>query len=97
MVPAALRRPQRGHAARRGLTPVLWTAWGKDWEITTPQRVVSLLVGGLRPGGTLLLHDSDCTSTPGSWRATAAAVPLLAGELDRRGLVVRPLRKHLAR
>ena len=41
---------------------------------------------GLRPGGTLLLHDSDCTSTPGSWRATAAALPLLAAELDRRGL-----------
>ncbi|MDQ1663528.1 MAG: peptidoglycan-N-acetylglucosamine deacetylase [Blastococcus sp.] len=84
-------------AARLGLTPVLWTTWGKDWEVTTPERVVSLLVGGLRPGGTLLLHDSDCTSTPGSWRATAAALPLLAGELDRRGLAVRPLGQHLAR
>jgi peptidoglycan-N-acetylglucosamine deacetylase len=84
-------------AARLGLTPVLWTSWGKDWEATTPERVVSLLVGGLRPGGTLLLHDSDCTSTPGSWRATAAALPLLAGELDRRGLAVRPLGEHLAR
>jgi peptidoglycan/xylan/chitin deacetylase (PgdA/CDA1 family) len=84
-------------AARLGLTPVLWTTWGKDWEVTTPERIVSLLVDGLRPGGTLLLHDSDCTSTPGSWRATAAALPLLAGELDRRGLTVRPLGEHLSR
>lgn len=84
-------------AARLGLTPVLWTAWGKDWEVTTPERVVSLLMRDVRPGGTLLLHDSDCTSTRGSWRATAAALPLLARELDRRGLAVRPLGEHLAR
>jgi hypothetical protein len=43
----------------------------------------------------VLLHDSDCTSTPGSWRATAAALPLLAAELDRRALTVRPVREHL--
>ena len=43
----------------------------------------------------MLLHDSDCTSSPGSWRATAAALPLLAEELDRRALTVRPLREHL--
>jgi peptidoglycan-N-acetylglucosamine deacetylase len=84
-------------AARLDLTPVLWTAWGRDWEATTPQRVVRLLLRGLRPGGTLLLHDSDCTSTPGSWRSTAAALPPLARELDRRGLEVRPLGAHLAR
>ena len=83
-------------AARLGLTPVLWTAWGKDWEPTTPERIVRLLVGGLHPGGTLLLHDSDCTSTAGSWQATAAAIPLLARELARRDLVVRALGEHLA-
>jgi peptidoglycan/xylan/chitin deacetylase (PgdA/CDA1 family) len=81
--------------ARLGLTPVLWTAWGKDWLPSTPERVVDHLRRDLRPGGTLLLHDSDCTSTPGSWRATAAALPLLAEELDRRALTARPLRDHL--
>jgi hypothetical protein len=84
-----------GAAGRLGLTPVLWTAWGRDWEPTTPERVVQRLGAGLRPGGTLLLHDSDGTSTPGSWRTTAAALPLLAPELARHGLVVRPLREHL--
>jgi len=82
-------------AARLGLQPVLWTAWGKDWQRTTPARVVRILGRNLGPGGTVLLHDSDCTSTPGSWRATAAAIPLLAEQLDRRGLVARPLGEHL--
>jgi peptidoglycan/xylan/chitin deacetylase (PgdA/CDA1 family) len=82
-------------ARRLGLTPVLWTAWGRDWEATTPQRIVGHLREGLRPGATLLLHDSDGTSTPGAWRATAASLPLLAAELRHRGLAVRPLRDHL--
>ena len=81
--------------ARLGLTPVLWTAWGRDWLPSTPERVVDHLRADLRRGGTLLLHDSDCTSTPGSWRATAAALPILAAELDHRALPVRPLREHL--
>jgi peptidoglycan/xylan/chitin deacetylase (PgdA/CDA1 family) len=84
-------------AAHLDLTPVLWTAWGRDWEQTTPERIVRCTLAGVRSGGTILLHDSDCTATPGSWIATAAALPLLAEELDRRGLAVRPLRDHLTR
>jgi peptidoglycan/xylan/chitin deacetylase (PgdA/CDA1 family) len=80
---------------RLGLTPVLWSAWGRDWERTTAERVVDTLRPELRSGATLLLHDSDCTATPGSWTATAAALPLLAEELAGRGLAVRPLREHL--
>jgi peptidoglycan/xylan/chitin deacetylase (PgdA/CDA1 family) len=77
-----------------GLRPVLWSAWGRDWEGRGGEAVVATLRRGLREGGTLLLHDSDCTSTPGSWRSTVAALPLLAAELDRRGLVVRTLGTH---
>jgi peptidoglycan/xylan/chitin deacetylase (PgdA/CDA1 family) len=77
------------------LTPVLWTAWGRDWLPSTGERVAGTVRAGLAPGGTVLLHDSDCTSSPGSWRATAAALPVLAEELDRRALTVRPLREHL--
>jgi peptidoglycan/xylan/chitin deacetylase (PgdA/CDA1 family) len=84
-------------ARQTGVQPVLWTSWGKDWQrSSTPKRVVSKLERTLGPGATLLLHDSDCTSTPGSWRATAAALPLLAERLVDRGLAVRPLRDHLA-
>jgi peptidoglycan/xylan/chitin deacetylase (PgdA/CDA1 family) len=83
-------------ARRAGVQPVLWTSWGKDWQAaSTPERVVRTLSRTLDPGATLLLHDSDCTSTPGSWRSTAASLPLLAEELARRSLAVRPLREHL--
>ena len=76
-------------ARRRGLRPVLWTAWGRDWRAeATPETVVADIVADLRPGATILLHDSDCTSAPGSWRSALGALPLLAAELDRRGLKV---------
>lgn len=85
-------------ARREDVQPVLWTSWGKDWQAaSTPERVVRKLSRTLDPGATLLLHDSDCTSTPGSWRSTAASLPLLAEELAHRGLVVRPLGEHLPR
>ena len=82
-----------GH--RLGLRPVLWSAWGRDWLPGDGPGVARTVLAGLRDGGTVLLHDSDCTSTAGSWRATAAALPLLAGPLRTRGLQVRPLVEHL--
>jgi peptidoglycan/xylan/chitin deacetylase (PgdA/CDA1 family) len=83
-------------AAALDLVPVLWSAWGRDWEQTTPERIRDQLLPGLNSGATLLLHDSDCTSTAGSWMATAAVLPLLAAELDARGLAVRTLGAHLS-
>jgi peptidoglycan-N-acetylglucosamine deacetylase len=83
-------------AAAVGLEPIVWTAWGCDWRGGPAEEVRRHVVRGLDDGGTVLLHDSDCTSTPGSWRTTVAALPLLAAEFDRRGLAVRPVRDHLA-
>jgi peptidoglycan/xylan/chitin deacetylase (PgdA/CDA1 family) len=84
------------HATRRlDLTPVLWTAWGRDWSAkATPQSVFDTVNGRLAGGGTVLLHDSDCTSAPGSWRRTLAALPRLIDEVDRRGLRLGPLAAH---
>src|SRR4051812_48728086 len=53
-----------------GLTPVLWTAWGKDWQAGPPDRITAVVMRTLGDGGTVLLHDSDCTSRAGSWRST---------------------------
>jgi peptidoglycan/xylan/chitin deacetylase (PgdA/CDA1 family) len=77
-------------AARRlGLRPVLWSAWGRDWRAeATPESVVSDVEAGRPGGGTLLLHDSDEMSDPGSWRTTVAALPLLAERLAASGLAV---------
>lgn len=82
-------------ARAAGLAPVLWTAWGRDWRRPAPASVVGTIAADVRDGGTILLHDSDCTSVAGSWRSTVAALPLLASHLDERGWVVRPLQAHL--
>ncbi|HEV7686351.1 MAG TPA: polysaccharide deacetylase family protein, partial [Acidimicrobiia bacterium] len=96
-------RPPYGHlsggtcrAARRlGLRTVLWTAWGRDWTATaTPASVVGHVARAVGPGGTVLLHDSDCTSAPRSWRSALGALPGLADLFAARGLAVGPLGDH---
>lgn len=42
----------------------------------------------VRGGDILLLHDADWYSAPGSHLRTAAALPLVLAELERRGLEV---------
>jgi len=83
-------------AARQlGLRTVLWTTWGRDWRAeATPSSVAADVLGGLAPGGCVLLHDSDCTSAPGSWRSGLGALPLLADAFAERGLSVGPLGEH---
>ena len=96
VVPPALRRadPRGLLAARKlGLQPVLWTAWGKDWQRTaTPASVLAQVQAGGVDGGTILLHDSDCTSQPGSWRAALGALPDLIAWCRDQGIEVGPLR-----
>jgi peptidoglycan/xylan/chitin deacetylase (PgdA/CDA1 family) len=64
------------HVRARGLRPLLWSAWGRDWERTaTPARIARRVTRSLAPGDVVLLHDSDAYSSAGSWRRTAAALP----------------------
>jgi peptidoglycan/xylan/chitin deacetylase (PgdA/CDA1 family) len=83
-------------AARRlGLTPVLWTCWGREWTAgATPRSVAATLTRNLAGGATVLLHDSDCTSPPGSAAAGLGALPLLLEECALRGLVAGPVADH---
>lgn len=76
-----------------GLRPVLWTAWGRDWvRHTTAERIAGTVLKTLRPGGTILLHDTDLHAR-GSWGPTLAATDLLlAGPLA--GADVGPLSEH---
>ena len=82
-------------ARSAGLRTVLWSAWGRDWERSaTAESVAHRVSAALRPGGTVLLHDSDRTSAPGSWRATLAASDLLLTDWSMKGYDVGPLRDH---
>lgn len=82
-------------AARCGLRTVLWSAWGKDWTPqATPRSVYETLLPDLRGGATLLLHDSDRTSAPGSWQATLGALPLVVEACRTAGLKIGPLAAH---
>jgi len=78
-----------------GLTPVLWSSWGREWVPgSTPESVLETLTSGRLDGGTVLLHDSGATAPPGSWQAALGALPLLLDECERRGLRVGPLGEH---
>jgi peptidoglycan-N-acetylglucosamine deacetylase len=82
-------------ARRAGLQVVLWTTWGIDWK---PESTGLSVRANVRrtfvPGATVLLHDSDHMAAPGSWKATVAALPMLAEDWRASGLKVGPLHDH---
>lgn len=102
VVPTWFRPPYGAIAAsslvaahRAGLQTVLWTCWGKDWRAdATPRRITETIEAARRPGATVLLHDSDVTSAPGSWKATLDSLPVLAERWRAEGLQVGPLGEH---
>ena len=78
------------------LRTVLWTADGRDWaQDATAESVATRIQARLRPGGVILLHDSDVTSAAGSWRSALGALPMLAEHCATRGWPLGPLREHL--
>jgi peptidoglycan/xylan/chitin deacetylase (PgdA/CDA1 family) len=80
---------------RLGLTPVLWTCWGREWTArAAPRSVFTTLTRHLAGGATVLLHDSDCASPPGSAAAALGALPLLLEECAIRRLVAGPVAEH---
>ncbi len=82
-------------ARRAALRTVLWTTWGRDWrKEATPRTVTDDVLRRYLDGGTVLLHDSDCESYPGSWRSALGALPMLADVFAGRDLVVGPVAEH---
>jgi peptidoglycan-N-acetylglucosamine deacetylase len=78
--PASLRI-----ARERGLQPLLWSRWGKDWrKFTTPPRIAARATRALVPGDVILLHDADFYSSKGSHWRTVMALEMILAELNRR-------------
>ena len=95
--PLSLYRPPYGvfsgaalrEARRRDWRPLLWTAWGRDWEArATPDSITRSVTHGLGAGSVLLLHDADDYSSRGSWRRTLAALPRVIEAIAAAGLEV---------
>jgi peptidoglycan-N-acetylglucosamine deacetylase len=94
VVPRAYRPPLGIFSAaglalvrRRGWAPLLWSCWGHDWRLhRTPAQIAVELTERIAPGDVLLLHDADHYSQPGCWQRTAAALPAVLAEIERRGL-----------
>ncbi len=79
---------------RRGWRPVLWSRWGRDWtRRASAESIARRSSSGIRAGDIVLLHDADYYSARGSWVRTAAALPLILGELESRGLKTVSLRR----
>jgi peptidoglycan/xylan/chitin deacetylase (PgdA/CDA1 family) len=74
-------------ARRRGWRTMLWSDWGRDWEPqATAASIASRVTEDASEGAVLLLHDADDYGSPGSWRRTAEALPLVLERLAERGL-----------
>lgn len=69
----------------RGLKPLLWSRWGKDWRrFTTPERIAARATADVAPGDVILLHDADFYSSKGSHERTARALRLIVRDLKRQ-------------
>jgi peptidoglycan-N-acetylglucosamine deacetylase len=86
--PYGVYSPAGLSAARTaGLTPLLWSRWGKDWrKFTTPARIAARATRSLSAGDVILLHDADFYSARDSHRRTVQALPVILAELRRRKL-----------
>jgi peptidoglycan/xylan/chitin deacetylase (PgdA/CDA1 family) len=74
-------------ARRRSWTPLLWSAWGRDWRAAaTPGSIAHDTTRALSRGDVVLLHDADHYSAAGSWRRTAQALPRILDAMAARGL-----------
>ena len=84
--PFGIYSPAGLQAARAaGMTPLLWSRWGKDWRrLTTPRRIAARSVRDLGSGDVILLHDADFYSARDSHLRTAEALELIVAELSAR-------------
>jgi peptidoglycan-N-acetylglucosamine deacetylase len=80
--PAGLRAVREA-----GLSPLLWSRWGKDWrKFTTAERIARRAGRAIISGDVILLHDADFYGARYSHRRTVAALGPLLSELKRRKL-----------
>jgi peptidoglycan/xylan/chitin deacetylase (PgdA/CDA1 family) len=78
------------------LTPVYWSAWGRDWEEIEADRIAAVAGAQMDDGGIILLHDSARYARRASAKPTAEAIPLIAGRARERGISLVPIGEAMA-
>lgn len=74
------------HVRDRGLQPILWSRWGRDWGARErSEQIAERVTGSLTAGDVVLLHDADSYSAHGSWRRTAGALPRILERVESLG------------
>lgn len=85
--PAGLRNPFLDPVlARLGLRLAAWTRRGYDTRTADPALVVRRLIGDVRAGSILLLHDGNCARTADGTPVILAALPALLDAGHAAGL-----------
>ncbi len=98
-VTPATFRPPYGHftdrlyqaVAELGLEPVLWSAWGLDWEPIPAARIAELVLTDLEPGAIVVLHDSARYAPRAGVEPTADALAEIAAAATRLGIELQTL------
>lgn len=67
---------------RLGFGLAAWSVDSRDYRDTDPERIAARVLGQVRPGAIVLLHDGPANT------ATAAALPLILRGLEERGLEI---------
>jgi len=84
--PFGARRPDVLGAARAmNLQPVLWSASGYDWKLTTPEKVEQRLIRRIRGGEVILLHDGGHQAMGADRAHTVAASERLLARYQAEG------------
>lgn len=85
-------------SSRHRLRPVLWTAWGKDWQPNADaDSVLALLGPGITGGATVLLHDGRegrASEAHAGGDPTVEVLPRLLALCKERDLAVGTLSEH---
>jgi peptidoglycan/xylan/chitin deacetylase (PgdA/CDA1 family) len=74
-----------------GLEPVLWSAWGMDWETIAAERIADLVNRDLAAGAIVLLHDSARYGHRPGVQPTADAIAAIAARAAELEIVLAPL------
>lgn len=85
--PAGLRNLFLDHVLTRlGLQLASWSVRGFDTQVSNAVRVKTKLLGGLRAGAILLLHDGNAARTPGGIPVIIEVLPAILESAKASGL-----------